>query len=156
MLDEVLDDYNKFTDNLPIMDIIVNKSIINISIINDGIDQNMLKELEKRIGEYRIYSENDKLIIATSDIDFFKNSYPYIYKVLDKILEHICDCPIASFQIDSLFVKIPITKSTVSISGMNKLCDDFKQDGVLEMGEIPYLKFTLPNKLINDIEELQK
>ena len=104
MLDKVLDDYNKFTDNLPIMDIIVNKSIINISIINDGIDQNMLKELEKRIGEYRIYSENDKLIIATSDIDFFKNSYPYIYKVLDKILEHICDCPIASFQIDSLFL----------------------------------------------------
>ena len=39
---------------------------------------------------------------------------------------------------------------------MNKLCDDFKQDGVLEMGEIPYLKFTLPNKIINDIEELQK
>ena len=40
--------------------------------------------------------------------------------------------------------------------GMNKLCDDFKQDGVLEMGEIPYLKFTLPNKIINDVEELQK
>lgn len=156
MLDKVLNEYNNFTANLPIMDIIVNKSIINISVIKDGIDQNMLKTLEKKIGEYRIYAENDKVVIATDDVETFKETYPYTYSILEKVLENICDCPIASFQIDSLFVKIPITKSTVSISGMNKLCDEFKQDGVLEMGEIPYLKFTLPNKTINDVEELQK
>lgn len=154
MLDKVLNEYNNFTANLPIMDIIVNKSIINISVIKDGIDQNMLKTLERKIGEYRIYAENDKVVIATDDVETFKETYPYTYSILEKVLENICDCPIASFQIDSLFVKIPLTKSTVSISGMTKLCDEFNQDGVLEMGEIPYLKFTLPNKVINDVKDL--
>ena len=100
-----------------------------------------------------IVSFEDEIHYIIPDIQVSEETQPYIFmKVIQKLAEHICQCPSLEYVVSSFYVKCYLDKPGLYVEDLKKYDEIMGNNGTLELHtQRPYLLYVYYG--VNDVDE---